>query len=427
MQSTRPTLSRRSFIRTTAAGATALAAPIPGVFAAGSDKVRVAMVGAGSRGTMDAAFLLNSSPGVELVAIADMFQDKVDAALKKLQKEAPDQTRVSPDHIFLGFDAYKKVLGLKDVDLVMLLTPPGFRPEMAAACADAGKHMFLEKPGGVDPVGLRSLAETTKRAEEKKLSMVVGTQQRYAPQYLELIQRIRDGQIGELTHIESHWIGDMELWHYEDRKPEWSDMEWQIRCWPFFTWLSGDHFVEQLVHNLDVSNWVMGTTPKVAQGVGGRQVRTGPQFGNIYDHFAIRYEYPNGLTMFAFATQIKGVTNRIGNIIHGTRGFAEVDRGQARIDGQKPWKFEGKPASGDDVMHKALINGIREGKPLIEGTRLVEATMTGVLGRTAAYTGRAIQWDWIMNASKLDLRPTKYELGPLPVPPVPLPGRTQPV
>lgn len=420
-------LTRRDFIKTTAAGAAAIAAPAHGVFAAGSDKVRVAMVGAGSRGTMDAAFLLNSSPGVELVAIADMFQDKVDASLKRLQKDAPEQTKVTPDRVCLGFDAYKKVLDMKDVDLVMLLTPPGFRPEMAAACVDAGKHMFLEKPGGVDPVGLRSLAETTKRAEEKKLSMVVGTQQRYAPQYLELMQRIRDGQIGELTHIESHWIGDMELWHYEDRKPEWSDMEWQIRCWPYFTWLSGDHFVEQLVHNLDVANWVMGATPKVAQGVGGRQVRTGPQFGNIYDHFAVRYEYPSGLTMFAFATQIKGVTNRIGNVIHGTRGRAEVDRGSAQILGDKPWKFEGKPASGDDIMHKALVNGIREGKPIIEGTRLVEATMTGVLGRTAVYTGRAIQWDWIMNASKLDLRPPKYELGPLPVPPVPMPGRTQPV
>jgi len=422
-----PSVSRRTFLKTTAAGAAALASPAPGVFAAGSDTVRVAMVGAGSRGTMDAVYLLKSSPGVELVAIADMFQDKVDASLKKLNAEAPEQVRVTPDRIFLGFDAHKKVLDLKDVDLVMLLTPPGFRPDMAAACVDAGKHMFLEKPGGVDPVGLRALAQTTKRAEEKGLSMVVGTQQRYAPQYLELIKRIRDGQIGELTHIESHWIGDMVLWHYADRKPEWSDMEWQIRCWPFFTWLSGDHFVEQLVHNLDVANWVMGATPAVAQGVGGRQVRTGAQHGNIYDHFAVRYEYPGGLTMFAFATQIKGVTNRIGNIIHGTRGSAEVDRGQARINGQKPWSFEGKPASGDDAMHKALIQGIREGKPIIEGKRLVDATMTGVLGRTAVYTGRAIQWDWIMNASQLDLRPATYELGPLPVAPVPLPGRTKPV
>jgi myo-inositol 2-dehydrogenase / D-chiro-inositol 1-dehydrogenase len=148
----------------------------------------------------------------------------------------------------------------------------------------------------------------------------VGTQQRYAPQYLELVQRIRDGQIGELTHLEALWIGDMELWHYHDRQPSWSDMEWQVRCWPLFTWLSGDHYVEQLVHNLDVVNWVAGATPVVCQGLGGRQVRTGPQFGNIFDHFAVRYEYANGMTMFAMATQQRGISTRVGNVIHGTKG-----------------------------------------------------------------------------------------------------------
>ena len=252
----------------------------------------------------------------------------------------------------------------------------------------------------------------------------MGTQQRYAPQYLELVQRIRDGQIGELTHLEALWIGDMELWHYHDRQPSWSDMEWQVRCWPLFTWLSGDHYVEQLVHNLDVVNWVAGQTPVVCQGLGGRQVRTGPQFGNIFDHFAVRYEYANGLTMFAMATQQRGISTRVGNVIHGTKGTAHVDRGTATITGQKPWEFDGQGSSGDLEMHAALIRSIREGKPINEGVRLAEATMTGVMGRMSAYTGRALKWDWAMNASKLDLRPAKYEMGPLPVEPVALPGRT---
>lgn len=417
-------VSRRNFNKAAAVAGVGLAFPVPGVFAAGSDTVRVAVVGCGERGTTDAVYCLKSAPGVELVAIADLFQDKVDAALAKLRAEVPGQVKVPPERIFLGFDAYRKVLALDDVQLVLLLTPPAFRPEMVAAAVEAGKHLFVEKPGAVDPVGVRSLIESSARASAKGLSLVVGTQQRYAPQYLELVQRIRDGQIGELTHLEALWIGDMELWHYSERQPSWSDMEWQVRCWPLFTWLSGDHYVEQLVHNLDVVNWVAGATPVVCHGIGGRQVRTGPQFGNIFDHFAVRYEYANGLTMFAMATQQRGISTRVGNVIHGTKGTAHVDRGSALIGGDKPWEFDGKGSSGDLEMHAALIRSIREGQPINEGVRLAEATMTGVMGRMSAYTGRALKWDWAMNASKLDLRPPKYELGPLPVAPVAMPGRT---
>jgi predicted dehydrogenase len=361
---------------------------------------------------------------VELVAIADLFPDKVEAALAKLRQEVPDQVKVPAERVFLGFDAYEQVLALDDVNLVMLLTPPGFRPQMVAAGVEAGKHLFVEKPGAVDPVGLRALIEASERATQKGLSLVVGTQQRYAPQYLELVQRIRDGQIGELTHLEALWIGDMELWHYHDREPSWSDMEWQVRCWPLFTWLSGDHYVEQLVHNLDVVNWVADATPVVCQGLGGRQVRTGPQFGNIFDHFAVRYEYGNGLTMFAMATQQRGISTRVGNVIHGTRGAAQVNRATAAITGEKAWEFDGEGSSGDLEMYAALIRGIREGRPINEGVRLAEATMTGIMGRMSAYTGRALKWDWAMNASKLDLRPPTYEMGPLPVAPVAMPGRT---
>ncbi len=417
-------LSRRNFVKTMAATGAAISLPATGVLATGSDTIRVAMVGCGERGTWDAVNCLKSSPGVELVAMADVFPDKVETSLEQLRKEVPKQVNVGKDRIFLGFDAYQKVLALPDVNVIMLLTPPGFRPDHAAACIEAGKHLFMEKPGAVDPVGIRSLLATSRRAAEKKLSIGVGTQQRYAPQYLELLRRIREGQIGDLTHLEAQWIGDMELWHYQDRKPEWSDMEWQIRCWPLFTWLSGDHYVEQLVHNLDVVNWVADSTPVVCQGIGGRQVRTGAQFGNIFDHFAVRYEYKNGLTMFALATQIRGITTRVGNILHGTKGKAIVDRGSAQITGEKSWQYDGPSSSGDLEMYAALIRGIREGKPINEGVRLAEATMTGIMGRMSSYTGRALKWDWVMNASKLDLRPAKLEMRPLPVAPIAMPGRT---
>jgi predicted dehydrogenase len=417
-------VSRRRFNKAAAAAGVGLAVPPHGVFAAGSDAIRVAVVGAGERGTFDAVTCLRSAPGVELVAIADLFQDKVDASLAKLRAEVPGQVKVTPERVFLGFDAYQKVLALDDVDLVLLLTPPGFRPEMVGAAVDAGKHLFVEKPGAVDPVGVRALVEASERAEQKRLSIVVGTQQRYAPQYRELVHRIRDGQIGNLTHLEALWIGDMELWHYQERQPSWSDMEWQVRCWPLFTWLSGDHYVEQLVHNLDVVNWVANATPLVCQGLGGRQVRSGPQFGNVYDHFAVRYEYPSGLTVFAMATQQRGISTRVGNVIHGTKGTAHVDRGSASITGGKAWEFEGQGSSGDLEMHAALIRSIREGKPINEGVRLAEATMTGVMGRMSAYTGRTLKWEWAIKASKLDLRPARYQMGPLPVAPVAMPGRT---
>jgi predicted dehydrogenase len=418
--------SRRSFLRRTAAaaGAALAASASSGAFAAGADRVRIAMVGCGNRGTRDAVYCLQSTPGVELYAMADMFQDKVDQSLKELRAEVKDSLNVTPDRIFLGFDAYKKVLAMDEVDLVLFLTPPGFRPEHVADAVKAGKHMFVEKPGAVDPVGIRSLMRSAEEAEKKGLSIVVGTQQRYAPQYVELIQRIWDGQIGEIRMLKAHWICDMVNWHFDKRKPEWSDMEWQIRCWPFFTWLSGDHLVEQLCHNIDVCNWVMKSTPESCIGLGGRQVRTGPEYGNIYDHFTVEYRYPGGLTMLAMAAQMFGVTQNVSNKIEGTKGLAYVTRGEAYITGEKPWKYEGPHSTGDLAMHGALIRSIREKKPINELRRLAEATMTAITGRMSTYTGQALEFDRALEKSQLDLGPKTYELGPLPVEPVAMPGKT---
>ena len=419
-------LSRRTFIRRTAlaTGAALAGSSHARVQAGGSDKLRIAMVGCGRRGTVDAVHCLKSAPGVELWAMADLFRDQVDASLVELRKQVPAAINVSPDRIVLGFDACDQILAMPEVDMVLLLTPPGFRPGHVAAAVKAGKHIFMEKPGAVDPAGIRSLLQSADEADRKGLSIVVGTQQRYAPQYVELIQRIWDGQIGEIRMLKAHWISNVIDWHFAKRAPQWSDMEWQLRCWPYFTWLSGDHLVEQHCHNIDVCNWIVKSPPKSCTGLGGRQCRTGPEYGNIYDHFSVEYRYANGLTMLAMAAQMSGVTYNVSNSIDGTKGRAYVTRGEARIEGEKPWTYAGEQSSGDLAMHGALIRSIREKKPLNECRRLAETTLTAIAGRMSTYSGQALEYDWALKSSKLRLGPETYALGPLPVDPVAMPGKT---
>jgi len=421
-------VSRRTFIKNSAyiSGGAILSAHTGKLFASDSDQLGIALIGCGDRGTFDLVRCLNSSPGVALVAMADMFRDKVDQSLRMVEDAIKDKEKikVTPDTTYLGFDAYEKVLAMKDVNLVLLSTPPGFRPQMTRAAIEAGKNVFMEKPGAVDPVGVRSLLKTTELATSKGLSIAAGFQQRWMPQYIELINHAKNGRIGQITSAHAYWAGDMVKWHWEPRKPEWSDMEWQIRCWPYFTWLSGDCYVEQIVHNLDVMNWMMGSTPVSCFGMGGRAVRTGPEFGNIYDHFTVEYEYPNGIRNLAMSSQMLGTTNRVSNRIEGTEGWGTVNRATAKIVGKNAYQYDGEPKSAEEALFAALIKGIREGKPMNDGKIVAEATMTAIMGRTSAYTGRELKWDWIMNASKLDLTPPKYEMGPLPVSPVPLPGQT---
>jgi len=427
---TRPagSLSRRSFLKQSAyvsAGAV-LTANTSRLFAAGSDQLGIAIIGCGSRGTYDLIRCLHAASGIKLVAMADMFQDQLAGSMEKVRAEVADKEKVSvsPDTMFLGFDAYKKILSMKEVDLVLLTTPPGFRPQMVREAVMAGKHIFMEKPGAVDPLGVRSLLESAEMASQKGLAIAAGFQQRWMPQYIELIKRVNDGQIGQITSAQAYWAGDMVKWHWQPRKPEWSDMEWQIRCWPYFTWLSGDCYVEQIVHNLDVMNWMMNSTPVSCFGMGGRAVRRGPEFGNIYDHFTVEYEYPGAMRNLAMSAQMAGTTNRVSNRIEGTDGWGTVDRATAKIEGKKPWNFNGEPKNAEEVLFSALIKGIRDGQPMNDGRLVAEATMTAIMGRTSAYTGRELKWDWIMKASKQDLTPEKYEMGPLPVAPVSLPGQT---
>lgn len=423
-----PRLSRREFLRTGAAVSAGTLLMPRAAHAAGTERIRVAMIGAGSRGTKDAIDCLKADPAVEIVAIAEMFQDRVDRCLGLLRKEAASRVTVTPATTFLGFDAYKKVMAMREVDIVMLLTPPGFRPQMVRAAVEAGKHLFVEKPGAVDPVGVRSLIASAAIADQKRLAIVVGTQQRWQPHYQELLRRVREGELGEVIGGQAYWNWGSSKWHWEPRQPGWSDMEWQIRCWPYFTWLSGDHIVEQHFHNMDVINWAMGTPPVSCLGMGGRQSRTGPEFGHIFDHFTVEYEYPNGVRVMSMCSQIEGSTPRVGERVLCTKGATMTDRSMGYITdtrGRKTYTFDGAIHSGEVAQYANLIRSIRDGKPINECRRLAETSMTVILGRMSAYTGRAVKWDWAMNASKLDLTRPNYELGGLPVDPVAIPGVTQ--
>ena len=420
--------SRRQFIKSgTAAAASALAgfSVLRNAYGQNTDPIRVGLVGCGGRGTGAAENCLMAGPNVHLVAMADLFEDMLEKSRKNLgdpEREggALEGFKVKKDYCFVGWEAYRQLLET-DVDLVILATPPHFRAEHLEAAVKAGKHVFAEKPVAVDPVGIRRFMEAGKLAKEKGLAVGVGTQRRHDPGYVETVKRIQDGQIGEIVASRCFWNQGY-LWK-RDRQPGWSDMEYQIRNWNYFDWVSGDHIVEQHVHNLDVINWVLGTHPVKAYGVGGRQQRTQEVYGNIYDHFAIDYEYENGLHMLSMCRQQENTDDLIGEYFAGSAGTSESHaNNRFIIRSQKPWRYTGKPVDAWQQEHVDLIASIRKGEPINEAQNIAESTMTAIMGRQAAYTGLEVTWEEMM-ASDMDLSPAKYEFGPLPVRPVPIPGK----
>jgi len=413
-------LSRRDFFKT--AGAASLAAAIPGglgLHAAGADTIKVGVIGCGGRGTGAAIDCLNADPGVEIVALGDLLMERVESSLKKLKEAHPNRVKVPREQMFSGFDNYLKVTACPDVNLVVTAAPPGFRPIHLKAAVDAGKHVFMEKPVAVDPIGVRSVIASSELANRKGLSIVAGTQRRHQQRYLELMKRIHGGAIGEIVGGQCYW-NQGELWVVK-KTPAMSEMEWQCRNWLYFSWLSGDHIVEQHVHNIDVMNWALGSLPVKVTAMGGRQQRTAPEYGNIFDHFAVEFEYPNGVRVASYCRQIPGCADRVEEKIVGSKGYA---MGFGEIHGDSFWKFEGDETNPYVQEHIDLIAGLRSGKRLNEGKRIAESTMCAIMGRMSAYTGRAISWEWAMASSKLDLTPAKFELGPNPVDPVAMPGKT---
>jgi predicted dehydrogenase len=307
------------------------------------------------------------------------------------------------------------------VDVVILATPPHFRPAHLKATVAAGKHVFAEKPVAVDAAGVRSVLETCDEAKRKGLSVVSGLCYRYEPAKRETIQRIHDGAIGDIVALNVNYnTGTLRV---VARKPEWSDMEWQIRNWLYFTWLSGDHNVEQHIHSLDKAAWVMHDEPPLkAFGLGGRQVRVQPECGHIFDHHAVVYEYASGVKLFAFCRQQAGCHVDVSDHIIGTKGRAELMK--HTIEGETKWRYRGEMPSMYHQEHEALFASIRSGQPINNGEYMSRSTMLAILGRMATYTGQTITWDQAIHSTE-KLGPDKYEWGPLPVAPVAKPGITQ--
>lgn len=429
-------VNRRTFMKKSGllAGATMLAGN-NFVFAQGSDTIRVGLIGCGGRGTgagiIDCA---ESSPGIELVSMGDLFQDHLDKAperikanLAKRNLSVKDIYKVTPERTFVGFDAYQKVID-SGVDMVILTTPPNFRPAHLSAAVNAGKHVFVEKPVAVDPVGVRSIIESSKIAELKGLTLISGTQMRRLESNLETIKHIHDGAIGEINGGQCFRSGGaMRNWKSDERvkKSEWSEMEYQIRRWLFWTWLSGDFVVEMHVHNLDVMNWIMNAHPVKCIGLGGRQTRTGFEYGNIYDHISVEYEYPNDVRVEYMGSQIDDYPYRSNQRVTGTKGSAVLDFRKGIISGANPYTFDGQSPNPSVLQFKEMINSIRNGSAINEGVQIAESTMTAIIGRMSTYTGKAVEWDWAMNESILDLSPEKMEFGNLTRRPVAIPGITE--
>ncbi len=411
-------LTRRRFVQSAGAAA-ALSWPLVHATGQNEPTLKVGIVGCGGRGRGALENVLDAAPNVQVIAMADMFKDRLDGTRKTLAGKPG--FKVDDDHCFIGWDASRKVLE-SGVDYVMLTEPPGFRPPHFEEAIAAGKHVFFEKPVAVDPAGVRRVIAAGEKAKAKKLGVIPGTQSRHSAHLKEWVRRIHDGQIGEIVAGRIYFNTGF-LWYHEP-KPEWTEIEVQIRNWYYYDWLSGDHIVEQHVHQHDLTNWVLGATPVAATAVGGRQVRTEPKWGNIWDHFCVDYEYPNDVRVMSLCRQWDGCPGQTGAVFTGTRGTASLLSNRVcEITGEKPWRAEQIDNRGQVWEHKDLIESIRAGRPINEAERIALSSLTSILGREAAYTGQRILFDDLLKKSTQDLAPAKYAPGPNPMRPVPVPGR----
>jgi predicted dehydrogenase len=377
---------------------------VPLAQARGSDTMRVGVVGCGGRGSGAARDCVKSSSGVEIVALADVFEDRLQG-LK-------NQFKVPNDRCFVGLNAYKKLMALDDINLIILGTPPGFRPKQFTEAIRRGKNVFMEKPVATCPAGIKMIIEASQKASEKGLAVVAGTQRRHQPAYVETIKRIHGGKIGDIVSAQCYWNMGA-LWveaakrNWENYKSgKWSDVEWQIRNWLFTKWLSGDHICEQHVHNIDIVNWAFGELPEQVHGQGGRQYRTEPQYGNIFDHFGVEFFYPNDVRTISMCRQIDGTAGNVSERIVGTKGMAYMDgSGNCKIEGENAWAYNGSTPNPYVQEHTDLIKSIRSGNPLNEGKRIAESTLCAIMGRESAYSRQQFNTKWFLSRCTLDLLP----------------------
>ncbi len=421
-----PNGSRREFLQrsTAATVATSLASGllVPKAAHAGeSETLRVGLIGCGGRGTQAAIDALTADPHAQLVAVGDAFQDRALDSLANLKENEKirDRVVVEEDQVFGGFDAYSKVID-SGVDVVLLTSVPHFRPKHLAYAVEAGKHCFVEKPIAVDAPGVRSVQATCKLAREKGLSIVSGLCWRYDLGMNATVGRVLDGAIGDIVAIDSRYYGGT-IWHRGD-KPEWSRMEYQMRNWYYYTWLSGDHIVEQAVHSLDKCAWLLGDAqPLRANGMGGRQQRTDPKYGHIFDHHNVVYDFPNGVKVFFACRQQDNTSNETEEHVLGTKGIARMIR--HKIEGENKWRYRGPKPSMYTAEHEKLFESIRSGSPINDGDYMCNSTMIAIMGRMATYTGKTLTWDECIN-SEVRLGPETYAWGDMPEPPVAIPGVT---
>ncbi len=412
--------ARRGFLKTAVAtGATATFLQ-RSVHAQGDETIRVGLIGCGGRGSGAAVNVMTADKYAKIVALADMFDDRLVQCRQQLSRKHAEQFTVDDDHCYLGIDAYQKLIDNADVDVVCLCSPPHFRAMQLEAAIKAGKHVFCEKPIAVDPTGVRKVLELSKLAKEKKLNLVSGLCWRYDRGVKATIEQIKNGAIGDIVATQEDYLTGT-LWQ-RTRQEGWSDMEYQMRNWLYYRWLSGDHIVEQFIHSLDKSLWLHDDKPPVsAYGLGGRQVRTGEEFGDIYDHFSIVYEWEDGTRTFAHTRQMSDCFNQVEDFIYGTKGTAKILDNTISSESGK-WKFEGEKPSMYDEEHRALFSAIRDGNVINNGEYMCYSTLMAIMGREACYSGKVIKWDELLN-SPMDLSPHTYEFGAAPSVSVPVPGK----
>lgn len=419
------TANRRTFLKT--GSLVTAAAALPGVARAAttSSDIKVAVIGCGGRGTGAAAQSL-AVPGTRLVAMADAFPDNVERALNQLEKQHPERVDVPKERRFSGFDAYKKAIDAADV--VLLCTPPGFRPRHFEYAVEQGKHVFMEKPVAVDGPGIRKVVEAAKSADAKNLKVVCGLQRRYQNSYLQTLEKVREGLIGDIVSSQVYWCGGG-VW-IRARQAGMTEMEYQMRNWYYFNWLCGDHIVEQHVHNIDVANWFKDAHPVKAVGMGGRSCRVGPETGEIFDNHYVEFHYPDGTIMNSQCRHWPNTWSRVSESIIGASGVAQPGQIRDR-SGKVVWRFRGPDNNPYQTEHDVLYQCIREDKPVNDAHHTAEATLTAILGRMAAYSGQEVTWDMALN-SDLDTMPASLAWDAEPGPragadgiyPCPIPGKT---
>lgn len=446
--------SRRDFVKASSAlvaGGAALATGIDIAKAAhvsGDDEIKVAVIGCGGRGTPAAVQALKTDGKVTLWAMADAFESQLEGSLRRIrrgvekgydaEKMGPleDRFKITPERQFAGLDAYQKAID-SGPDLIILATPPGFRPIHFEAAIAAGKHVFMEKPVAVDAPGIRKVLAAGKLAEEKGLAVGVGLQRRHDPAYIETIQRLQDGAIGDIPLTRVYWNSGG-VWvrtranFYEAHGHEPSEMEYQVNNWYYFNWLCGDHIAEQHIHNIDVSNWLKDSYPIKANGMGGREVRNGKDHGQIFDHHFVEFTYADGSTMLSQCRHIKGCDSLVNEFATGTKGSAIIGGSHTITAESDKWQYAGPRVDPYQLEHDHLFAAIRAGKPYNEAEYGAKSTMTSILGRMATYSGKSVSWDDAIN-SEIDLSPAKYDFAADPpvLPdedgnyPVPIPGKTK--